>query len=201
VTFRVNIPALRGLPPFLDRRHADLITAGTYLRAHTLLRPGGFIDPVAPRHAQVVATIDTFLTDAAIYAGVDADNLRDALTSYATSDARAAARADARLPDYPAPPAPTFDPGDDSLTADVFADTGSPVAPLVAPTDQRSAYSYRPSWADLLSPTTMLRDMIWGLTKIAPRSACWTGPTTRSSCWSSRLPATSAACSSAQRPS
>jgi hypothetical protein len=162
VTFRVNIPALRGLPPFLDRRHADLLVTGTYLRTHTVLHPGGFIDPVAPRHAQVIAAIDRFLTDAAVYAGVDAGNMRDALGSYATSDARAAARADARLPDYPALLPPAFDPGDDSLTADVFADTNDPAALLVPPTDQRSVHSYRPSWADLLSPTTVVRDVIWG---------------------------------------
>jgi hypothetical protein len=98
---------------------------------------------------------------------VDAGNLRDALGSYATSDARAAARADAALPDYPVPPPPAFDPGDDSLTADVFADTGNPSTLLVPPADQRSVYSYHPSWADLLSPTTVLRDLLWGLTKVA----------------------------------
>lgn len=167
VTFRVNIPALRGLPPFLDRRHADLVAAGTYLSTYTPLKPGGYIDPIAPRHAQVIAAIDRFLTDAKIYVNLDAVNVRDALESYATSDARAAARADAGLPDYPAPPPPTFDPGGDSLNADVFADTANPATLLVPPTDQRSTYAYQPSWTDLLSPTTVIRDVIWGLTKVA----------------------------------
>ena len=167
MTFRVNIAALRGLPPFLDRRRTDLVAAETYVHTYTALKPGGFIDPIAPRHAQAVAVITRFLTDAAIYVGVDASNLRDAITSYAKSDARAAARADGRLPDYAAPPAPTFDPGEDTLTAEVFEDTGNPAGFLVPPTDQRSIYGYQPSWADILSPTTVVRDTVWGLTKIA----------------------------------
>ncbi len=167
MTFRVNIHALSGLPPFFERRVSDFIAADEYLRGNTTLQPGGFIDPIAPRHAQTIVAISQFLTEAADYADVDQGRVRDALRSYQTSDARAAARADAKLPDWAAPPLPSLDPGASDLTAEVFDDTTNPEALLVIPADQQSAFPYRPSWTDFLSPTSLVRDAIWELTKLA----------------------------------
>lgn len=167
MTFSVNIHALGGLPPFFERRMTDLIAADEYLRGNTTLQPGGIIDPIAPQHARTIAAISRFLTEAASYADTDQTRVSDAITSYRTSDARAAARADAKLPDWAAPPPPSLGPDATNLTADVFEDTTNPQALLITPVDQHNAYPYRPSWADVLSPATVVRDAIWTLTKLA----------------------------------
>jgi hypothetical protein len=172
MSFSVNLIALRGLPPFLDRRARELAATGDYVAGNTHLNYGPALVDIAGRHEQNVHRVTTFLRQIAIaYAGVDAARLRQATADYANSDRRAAERADAALPRVPG--------GDSSgvLTAaeralgpEIFNDSGaSPTSHLAYPADHHADFPYHPSWFDLLSPTSLARDAVWKATTAAAR--------------------------------
>jgi hypothetical protein len=168
VTFSVNLNALRGLPPFLDRRARDLATASSYVRANTNLTYGSGLANILGRHERNVTLVSTYLSAASTqYAETDSTRLRAAIDNYARADARAAARYDDALPQpiggTPNTPLPK------QFGPEVFDDRSDPSSALVAPADHHSDIPYKPSWYDLLSPASMLRDLIWKLTGVAAR--------------------------------
>lgn len=172
MTFRVDIPALRGLPTFLDRRDSDLHAALAYLRTYAVIRD---ISPLYRamyhRHEANVATIGRFLIDAATYVSTDAIRVRTAANAYTLADAhariRTVAAADDALDDFPTglpDPPPTFAP---DAGSDVFADRTIPSG-LYPPSDPAAgAVSTRPPWASAVDAAGAIREAIWVATRLA----------------------------------
>jgi hypothetical protein len=168
VTFSVNLNALRGLPPLLDRRARDLSAASSYVRDNTILRYGtGFVD-IFKRHEQNISLITSYLSATRDgYATSDSTRLRQAIAGYAAADSRAAKRYDATLPE-PITTTPSS-PVSAHVGPELFGDRVDATTALLAPADHRADMPYQPSWFDLLSPTSMARDLIWKLTNVAAK--------------------------------
>jgi hypothetical protein len=172
VTFQVDIPALRGLPQFLDRRDSDFHAALRYLAS------GAVIEDIAPlyhpmyvRHRANVRAVAGFLADAATYVSTDATRVRWAADAYAVADDRAALRhigvRDAALPDFPTGltgPPPTF-----AATGapSAFADRSTPARLLSGPADPSAYLPARPPWTQNIGAAGLVRDAIWIATRIA----------------------------------
>jgi hypothetical protein len=174
VTFRVNIPALRGLPTFLDRRDHDLQQALDYLTANAVIRDNSpLYHGMFVRHRANVSAIARFLAGAASYTSTDAGRVRTATDAYEIADAHAKLRnvgqTDDAMPDYPtyqeAPP-PGFDGRTEFVTGAVFADTATPTSALTVVTSV-GAPPYRPAWSDILGVASVVRDGIWLATSLA----------------------------------
>lgn len=168
MTFSVNLNALRGLPPFLDRRARDLSAARSYVRDNTILRYGTGLANILKRHEQNISLIAFYLRAAGDgYATTDSTRLRQAIAGYAAADSRAAKRYDATLPE-PIATTPNS-PVSAGVGPEVFNDRSDATAALLAPADHRADMPYQPSWYDLLSPTSLVRDLIWKLTSMAAK--------------------------------
>jgi hypothetical protein len=165
VTFSVNLSALRGLPAFLDRRAHDLTATGMYVRANTGLHDALGLANIFRRHERNVGVITGYLAASAQHcATADSQRLRQAIANYANADARAAQRYDSTLPAATGMPSSAVS---QHLGPDVFSDRANPTSSLVKPADHNADFPYQPSWYDLLSPTSMARDLVWKLTGIA----------------------------------
>lgn len=172
MTFSVNTTALGGLPLFLDRRESDLKTTQIYLRTNTTLRYGSGLATIAGHHQATVGAITRYLDDAAgNYAGTDALRLREAINAYTYADVRAARRSDAALPPWHSrlPMPPPLDETGRSLGPFIFDDVSTPLAGLIEPIDHHLDMPYEPGWFDLLSPGSILRDVIWYVSGVAAR--------------------------------
>jgi hypothetical protein len=176
VTFHVNIPALRGLPEFLDQRDSDLRASLAYLAAHAVIRDvSPLYHRMYVRHRANVAAVERLLAGAASYVSADASRVRSAADAYQNADRdatlRNVARTDNALPDFPtdqSDPPPSFDNRPGAVTAAVFADSGPPPTDDLTPIQDRSGWlPYQPSWTDLLSPASYIRDAIWLATRLA----------------------------------
>ena len=173
MTFHVNIPALRGLPGFLDRRDHDLQQALDYLHANAVIHDNSpLYHAMFVRHRANLSAIARFLADAATYTSTDATRVRTAADAYTIADAHAKLRNDARddgaMPDFPTfqdDPVPKFD-GQPTVTAGVFPDVSTPTAALRGVTEV-NALPQRPSWSDLLGVAGMVREGIWLATRLA----------------------------------
>jgi hypothetical protein len=174
VTFRVNIPALRGLPTFLDRRDHDLQQALAYLTANAVIHDNSpLYHGMFVRHRANVSAIAKFLAGAATYTSTDAGRVRTATDAYAIADGHAelrnVGRTDTAMPDFPtyqdAPP-PVFDGRTELVTGAVFADTATPTSALGAVTSV-GAPPHRPAWSDVLGVASVVRDGIWLATSLA----------------------------------
>jgi hypothetical protein len=177
VTFQVDIPALRGLPQFLDRRDSDFHAALHYLAA------GAVIEDVAPlyhpmyvRHQANLRAVARFLADAATYVSTDATRVRSAADAYAVADHRAALRhigaQDAALPDFPtglAEPPPAYT-ATGAASANAFADRSTPTRRLDRVADASGYLPMRPPWTQDIGAAGLVRDAIWTATRIA--AAC-----------------------------
>jgi hypothetical protein len=166
VSFSVNTKALVGLPLALDRRRTDLGAARSYLTANTAIKTFGLAD-INGVHERVITQIDIYLSDlVARYAQPDAQRIRTVIGSYRASDLRAATRADATILNLPSdlPHLRPLTAAGRGYDASAFDDRHEPVEALVPPADHHADMPYQPSWTDLLSPTSMGRDVIWRLT-------------------------------------
>jgi len=170
--FSVNSNALFGLSDMMDRRWEDFESARTYLKANTQFSVlnAGLLNDILGQHQKIVDSIDEFLSGAAQrFAGPCATAVIEANLSYRSSDLDAAARTDAALPVVPpATPRPTG-PANQSLDRSVFVDMRRPTGWLQTPPDHHADHPLELSLLDALSPTTVLRDAIWGATGIAAR--------------------------------
>lgn len=165
----VNTKALAGLPAHLDRRQTDLLAAEHYVWSNTTLLSGGMLTPNLAHHEAIVAAVARYLADAAnLYAGGDAGRVQLAIDGYTHADTRAANRADATLPSWQGqvPVAPPVIAGR-ALGPELFDDTTQPAFDLTVPGDHTGDFPYKPSWFDLLSPSSMLRDEIFEVSKVA----------------------------------
>jgi hypothetical protein len=174
VTFQVDIPSLRGLPLFLDRRDSDFRSALRYLATEAV------IDDIAPlyhpmygRHQANVRSVARFLADAATYVSTDANRVRTAADAYEVADRRAALRTvgrqDAMLPDFPTGLAapPPADAAAGAGTATAFADLSTAGRHLAAVADPAAYLPSRPAWAHNVGAAGLIRDGIWIATRIA----------------------------------
>jgi hypothetical protein len=167
VTFSVNPKALDGLPTNLDRRTDDLRQATSYLLANTALHDSSGLADAFDVHARVIAGIKAFLdSTAAAFPVPDATRVRAAITAYSSADARAVARADAATPSVPAglPAMPPITATERGYGPSIFDDHVHPASALVRPANHYGDIPYQPSWFDLLSPSSIARDVIWKLT-------------------------------------
>ncbi len=170
MSFSVNLIALRGLPPFLDRRGRELTTAADYTVANTSLDYGPGLVDIAGRHENNIRLVTAFLRRIALtYADVDAALLSQVVADYANSDTRAAARTDNTLPTVPGgDTSGALTAAERALGPEVFADTGaSPTSQLAHPAGHHLDLPYQPSWFDVLSPTSLARDAVWKLSGVA----------------------------------
>jgi hypothetical protein len=164
----VNLNALPGLTELLYRRRDDLVAGRVFVDAHTEIDSmhAGLLNICLGAHHEVVAAVDTFLTDAAQFR---ADYLGAAVAAsvayYRRTDASAAIALDASyrtgsVGGYPGIPHPTADLG---LGPDIFDEPtcsgGYPV-----PHDYRFDYQPIHSKLDLASPTTYVRGVVWQVT-------------------------------------
>lgn len=176
--FSVNSDALVGLSDLMDRRWEDFESARTYLQNNTQFSffNTGVLNAIYGQHRKIVDDIDQFLSAAAEgYAGRLSTAVTEANVTYQRSDLNAAARADASMPSLrndspglmgPYPPEPPA-PADQTLDRSAFGDPCCPSAQLQPPRDHRGDYPYQLSVWDTLSPTTVLRDIIWKGTALA----------------------------------
>jgi hypothetical protein len=175
VTFQVNIPAVRGLPLFLDRRDGDLRAALSYLHTYAVIQDNSVLyHRMYERHRTNLATISRFLSGAASYVSTDALRVRAAADAYAAADGdarhRNLAALDAALSDFPtdqADPAPGYETKTASVTAALFADSTTPSRALRPVADRSGELPSRPSWSDLLGVASTIRDAIWFATRLA----------------------------------
>src|SRR5439155_10052047 len=86
-----------------------------------------------------------------------------AAQTYQTTDRAASARLDATLPGNVTPSDPPHV-ADQSLGPGIFADPQC--LTLATPPDYQVQYPYHPHWYDVLSPTSIPRDVIWYVTGV-----------------------------------
>lgn len=164
--FSVDVAALALLPDQLDRLGDDAARGRSYVADHTVLKPGeGLFNLILGGHRTAVDSACRFLGDrlgphARDHAGV----VRSAVEYYRTTDLKAAAQVDATI----APPAghtrllpqPGRWPG-------LFTDDAEPVDLLVRPPDHHADHPLHMRWTDVLSPTSLARDVVWEATTLA----------------------------------
>jgi hypothetical protein len=163
--FSVNTRAVVGLADALDMRAHNLTGAAGYLQEQSTLRFGsGLINELFQTHERIMATVEAFLRHAGDdYAAQYARGVGQAARSYTTSDASASARLDASLPGV-IDPTISAHLADQSVGPEIFADPSC--LALQLPPDYESEYPYEPDWYDLLSPTSIVRDVVWYVTSL-----------------------------------
>ncbi len=65
------------------------------------------------------------------------------------------------------PIAPPLTPADYAYGPAIFDDRAIPTSALITPSAHYDDFPYQPSWSDLLSPTSIVRDAVWRITSIA----------------------------------
>jgi hypothetical protein len=163
--FSVNARAVAGLADALDLRAHNLTGAAGYLQEQSTLRFGaGLINELLQTHERIMATVEAFLRHASDdYAARYARGVGQAVRSYTTSDASASARLDASLPGV-IDPTISAHLADQSAGPEIFADPSC--LALQPPPDYESEFPYEPEWYDLLSPTSIARDVVWYVTSL-----------------------------------
>lgn len=174
MTFQVNISALGGLPPFLDRRDDELRAAAAFLKRYAVVDDISIVYPqIAYRHRRNLAAVEQFLSWSGLVMSEEAGRVRNSTALYAAADSRAARRAlaaaDGALPDEPPDqeqPVTSFD-GSGTVTAAIFDDTLRPLTQLQPLPDAATYLPYQPNLSDVLSLTSSARDAVWVVTKAA----------------------------------
>src|SRR2546429_114777 len=165
--FSVNTKALVGLVDMLDRRGTDIGRVADYVNANSALQWGpGLLNHFQGTHAQIGRDVYAFLQRVAndyLYryaAGIDG-----AIQDYGSSDQAANARFDGTLPGADNRPPRSAVPADQTLGAEIFADSAKLV--LKAPPDFSADFPYNPPWYDTFSPSSWGRDALWKITSAA----------------------------------
>ena len=166
--FSVNLGAVAGLVDALELRAHNLVGAASYLRVHSSLGFGaGLANELAHTHERMVGEITSFLRRAGNdYADQYSVAIGRAIRAYQTSDRQASARLDASLPGVIDPSQPDHV-ANQTLSPGIFADPSCLI--LATPPDFHAQYPYHPRWYDLLSPSSIQRDLVWHLTGLLTR--------------------------------
>jgi hypothetical protein len=159
--FSVNAKALTGLVDMLDNRAADLASASSYLDEHSHPTFGaGLINELCRSHERIMAEVEGFLHRAGQgYCQAYSTGVDRAVQAYNTTDQATSARIDATLPGVVDPTRPDRQ-ADQQVGPEIFYDR-FPLR-LAIPPDFSAQYPYQPSWFDLISPSSITRDVIWG---------------------------------------
>lgn len=175
--FSVNAAALPGLAALLDRRSQDLSAGSAYVAQNTQIDWGnaGILNLIWGDHKDIVHAVDDFLDRAATgYATPYATAVTKATAYYQQTDAESATRLDATLPpiddpgkhgDGPAPADPTL--ANPRLREGIFTDQRRPSDLYLPPADHQAEYRYDFGFLDGLSPTSVVRELIWQASRIA----------------------------------
>jgi hypothetical protein len=168
VEFSVNAGALVGLADLMDRRGHELTGAAGYLQEHSTLQGGaGIGNTLLQTHRRITGQVEDFLRRAGTdYAQEYALRIGAAVRSYQDSDRAASTRLDASLPGV-VDPANRPHRADQALGPAIFNDPAC--LALAVPPDYRAEFPYRPTWYDVLSPSSIIRDAVWSLSWVAAR--------------------------------
>jgi hypothetical protein len=173
--FSVNAPAVAGLADMLDRRANDLSSSSSYLAQHSQMVFGaGLINELAGSHRRIMTEVEGFLHRAGQdYCEAYSVGIGRAVSAYRTTDQARSARIDAVLPGYVDPSIPDHL-ADQSLGPGIFLDPKC--FSLQTPPDFSLSHPYHPSWFDLLSPSSITRDVIWSVTWLLTKMGLFPGP-------------------------
>lgn len=176
--FEVNLPALRAVPDMLDRLIGDAQACGDYAESTYARMDGpnnadvraGLINRIAGNHARIRREVKTFFGDTQRVGGAERDGVATSVERYETTDLARCAALDALIKPTLLDPAlhrePRLQPG--WLQVRV-AEQAHPRDALKQLPDYRAEYPYEPQWSDLLSPASLARDAVWGLTALAAK--------------------------------
>jgi hypothetical protein len=166
--FSVNPKALGGLVDMLDNRADDLAYSSSYLAQHSQLVWGaGLINDLCRTHQRIVAEVEGFLHRAGQdYCAPYSVAVGRALRAYNETDQATSAKIDAALPGFVDPSIPDHL-ANQSLGPEIFRDR-FPLR-LETPPDFSLSHPYHPSWFDLLSPSSITRDVIWSASWLLTR--------------------------------
>jgi hypothetical protein len=166
MSFTVEVAALAGLPPLLDRLGEDARAGRAYEDKNTQLSGGeGIFNLVLGGHHAAVAKVDAFFDAVSGAAGQEAGRVRKAVSAYQRTDLAAAARLDATVPAN----ADTSWLPDEPSGSRGFIDRAEPQNLLTRPRDYSSEYAFEMKWYSYLSPTSYVRELIWEVTSLATR--------------------------------
>ena len=176
--FEVNLPALRAVPDMLDRLIGDAQACGdyaenTYARMDDSGQPNfraGLINRLAGNHARIRGEVQTFFGNTQRVGGAERDAVAASVEQYETTDLARCAALDALIKPTPLDPAlhrePHLQPGWLQVRVAEQAHPRDALRPLP---DYRAEYPYEPQWSDLLSPASLARDAVWGMTALAAK--------------------------------
>ncbi|WP_213454978.1 hypothetical protein [Rhizomonospora bruguierae] len=176
--FKVILPALREVPDMLNRLSGDAAACATYTedvygRLDAAGRPNfraGLINVLAGNHARIRREVHTFFGDAERVAAGQRDAVAASVRRYETSDTAVAGTLDAMIPPTALDPEwrrePVLHPEWEQVR---IVERGHPRDALKPLPDYRAEYPYEPRWADLLSPASLARDAVWGMTALGAK--------------------------------
>lgn len=166
MSFTVDVAALAGLPPLLDRLAEDARAGRAYEDKNTQLDAGeGIFNLVLGGHRTAVAQVDAFFDAVNTAAGQESGRVKGALDRYRSTDLAAAADLDAAMPTVSG--VPWLPPGPEGGAN--FGDRSEPQSCLAPPHDYSGDYDFEMKWYSYLSPTSYVRELIWEVTGLAVR--------------------------------
>lgn len=170
--FEVDVTALRGLTRLLDRLGEDANEGTNYLQSNTELEYGeGLLNRARGSHEEALQQVQWFLDSITEYTAVKSRfALDEAIKYYQATDAASAAELDATYPRGITPDRSQLAnfyraPGDPSR----FTDHAEPQTQYRPIPDYNAdpAFQFSPQMWDIASPTSSVRDTIWGATWLA----------------------------------
>ena len=166
MSFTVDVAALAGLPPLLNRLDEDAQAGRAYEDKNTHLAGGeGIFNLVLGGHRTAVARVDAFFDALDTVAGQESGRVTSAIDGYRRTDLAAAAKLDATMPTIPGVPWVQ----DDESGSYGFKDRLEPQAAMAAPADYSADYGFEMKWYSYLSPTSYVRSIVWEVTSLATR--------------------------------
>lgn len=176
--FEVNLPALRAVPAMLERLAGDARACRDYAEDAYARMDGpnhadmdvGIINRLAGNHARIRHEVRTFFDDTRGVGIAQRDGVAASVRGYESTDLARSAALDALIGPTPLDPAlhrePRLHP--EWLQVQVV-EQAHPRDALKRLPDYRAEYPYEPQWSDLLSPASLARDAVWGLTALAAK--------------------------------
>jgi hypothetical protein len=166
MSFSVDVAALAGLPPLLNRLGEDARASRAYEDKNTQLGAGeGIFNLVLGGHRTAVAQVNAFFDTLGTVADQEEGRVLGALDGYRRTDLASAAKLDATRPSIDGVPWMQPDPGGSKG----FSDRFEPQTNLTPPPDYSGDFGFEMKWSSYLSPTSYVRELIWEVTFLAAR--------------------------------